>query len=257
MKRKRDESEIAEPAKRARAAVAFVTKKWSKCSAQLIDWFEREERQQEDEDSIIPRSMFNAAETGAGALFDINRRVTILRKTYYLNFNGNFTPSPQQRALFDLVVTINMRWVVGSRYEMYKPLLLTELQLVEIKRDLHYVMSRQQGKTTAIAETSATFAIHIAMKMSIFSTGGRASEALMEQTQKAVRRKLGDEAQVRMVRHNTKIMWTEVIPLEATQTVGYSDIRAYPASGASKSFVKMRVWLQEQGGGGGESINIC
>lgn len=232
MKRKRDEVEDTSQSSKKARVVPFVKGKWSRCTNQLADWFDREEKQQEEDNQIVPRHIHVATTSEAGALYDIERRVSILRKTYY---NG-FSPSPQQRALFDLIITINLRWVVGERYEMYKPLLLTELQLAEIKRDLHYIMSRQQGKTTAVSETGVTMALHIPFKQSIFSTGGRTSKAMMKQMRAAARRRLTADEANRIIQENESELKIRVMPLEPCETELYSETRAYPASGASKIF---------------------
>jgi len=204
--------------------------KWDKCIQELGEYFEQVEAIADEANEVIPLSMYNVS-SDTDAKFDIERRITILRKT----FHNGFSPSPVQIQIFNLIMTVNMRWIVGDRYEMYKPLILNELQLSEIKVDLHFILSRQQGKTTVVAHAVKSFGIHIPRRIAVFSTGTRTSQALLSITKDAVRSTLGDQYKEHMLQENATTLKMKVITLESSVThAQYSHVTAYPSSGASK-----------------------
>ena len=167
-KRKRDDEEDPVVHKRPRT----LKGRWGACARTLAHELRTQEAEDEMRYKLVPRShaVALAIQVAADPLADIERRIQMLHKTWTIGFKGWH----YQRVLFDNMIVMNMRWIVGEQnYERYKPLIIAKLGLPEMFSDLNFVMGRQQGKSEGGGNNNATFAIHIPQKLALLAQGER------------------------------------------------------------------------------------
>jgi hypothetical protein len=213
--------------------VHFKTGCWAKHGRSLKDQFDKEFNRIKDDRKLITRSEIAANERlkNTGHV-DVHARLAQLRRTF--NSFG-LVPTPQQRALFELMMMACLPRIVGPTWESRKIEIMRELNVKELPTNVHYIMPRQYGKTTGTAMGEAAIGYNVPLNSAIFSTGSRTARSLNRQIRNFVLR-LPDGAK-RLVVSNAEVLEISTVPIQNKKDARSefnARIAAYPASGDSK-----------------------
>lgn len=192
----------------------------------------------EDDQSTFmsPAQAILAQVSAADPFVEIQRRIDVLHTTFRTGWAEGQAPYYYQEVMFDHMIVMSMRWIVGSEpeFERLKPQLMERLGLDRWLKSYDQVMPRQYGKTEGLSHGNKALTMHLPMRIAIFAQGARNSEQDLKLAKEDIKRALPPGEEWRFKVDKVDQFEFEVIALDPRHVGKRSVVTAYPSSGDSK-----------------------
>jgi hypothetical protein len=153
-------------------------KVWQKDSTKLAEFYLKEHNQNEDREAIYDRDYIASEE------FENNCRKSgeELYDAIMADLDRlGLTRTKYQKQFHQAAMHACLYWIYGKEYEHLRKLLMKRLNVKDLDSEVLAIMPRRYGKTVMMAMFAAVMLMRIpGLQIAIFSTGKRASSAMMK-----------------------------------------------------------------------------